>query len=179
MKSPPFCHTFSVLFDHGVSTLVMLRQIQTHRFLFGFDAHADRFIHEETYDPGDNRAVYHGDARGLKLDPKLCGITCQKSFRAGRIDGLAGEDPGGDGAPEPADPVDTESVQRIIIAELGLDHAHREVAKYTDQDPDPKGCPDIDKPGGRRNGDQTRDGTGNGPEHRGFAIKGPFERGPG
>ena len=138
----------------------MFDDIETRKFLrfvsAGFHKGMDQLIeHEGT---GDGQSVSHDD--GDELRGEQMGVTVEEAVGTVGIDFRGSPKTGSDSTPGAADAMDTESVKRIIITELFLEHSHSEVADNAADETDDYGRHGSHEAGGRGDGYKTGNGAG-------------------
>src|SRR5437870_3430539 len=74
--------------------------------------------------------------------------------------------------------MDTEGVERVVIAEAGFDLRDHEIAEDSGGESDKQGRHWAYETGCRCDGDQARDRTGDGPECAGFTVSHPLSARP-
>ena len=75
--------------------------------------------------------------------------------------------------------MNAESIERIVVAELGFDNDNYEVAKDADDETHEDARHGSDESGSRCDGNQACNGTRNGSECGGFAFENPLNSCPG
>ncbi len=74
--------------------------------------------------------------------------------------------------------MDTEGVERIVIAEPSFDAGDHEVAEGADEESDDEGRHGANESGGRGDGDESGDGAGDAAESTGMTVVDPLHRDP-
>src|SRR3990172_12374293 len=105
-----------------VRFLTMLAFVEPDHFLFSICPDPDYRLDDHKDHECHDTAVYNGDAHGDQLCPELARIAVQKAF--GPVYGRIGKNACQDRADSPADAVNAERVERVIIAERGLELDH-------------------------------------------------------
>src|SRR5205807_1953968 len=98
-----------------VGPFFVLAQIQPELFVFVGDSQPHRPVHDledhECPNEGQRPSGQHGD----ELEPELAGIPEEEPIGAAGIDRFRSEQTSRQCPPRPADPMNTESVQRVIV----------------------------------------------------------------
>ncbi len=103
----------------------------------------------------------------------------EEAVRAGGIDRLFREKSRGDGAPGPANPMNTEGIQGVVVSQLPLDEGNGGIADHADAHADEDGVQRGNKAAGRGDGDQTGHGARDGAQNGRCTGKAPLDQGPG
>lgn len=114
---------------------------------------------------GDARANAHG------LGGEEAPVAVDKAVPLGRgVDGVLREEPRREAAPDAADAVAAEGVERVVVAELCLDDRDGKVADGAHGKSDDERGPDRYEARARSDSDKSDDGTRGGAKHRGLTV---------
>ena len=144
----------------------MLRVVEANRLVLLLDAQPHGQVEHLGDDESDHRGVDEHGPRGNGVDDELVGVSEEEPVRSALVEDLLRKQPRGQRAHGPADAVDAECVQGIIIGELLFHHGHRHVAHARHDETDAHGGDGGDKPRGGRYGNEPSHGAGRGPEDR-------------
>src|SRR3954469_25130286 len=122
-----------VLSDGGaadrVRVLRVLREVEAGELVLRADAHTEQRVDHLDDDERHGSGEQDGRAHGEELRPELRGVAVEEAVAAGAVDRLPREQSGGESAPDAADAVDADHVERVVVAEPGLQMAGAEAAR--------------------------------------------------
>jgi len=151
-------------------------------FVFSRDAESDDLVDDEEQDQcaEDGDTPGHGNACKLieHLAPMAVDRAGGHAFAEGGIDDHGGEEAGENRAERAACTVNPEGIEGVVVAEPAFDFEDHEGAKGAGDDADEERGERLDEAGGRRDGDEACDSSGDGTESGGFAVVDPLSDGP-